>query len=391
MSIARRLFVSSRDVAAQGFLTLSWCLRAARPAETGYLAVRRTAVGAQLKFWVGVGPGMWKTRQRMLMSSGRTLLQLGAAAVLAMALVRHSVADPVPVANSKPATPVPGPQANPNLVAAPDAPPPPSETPPPETPSEGTVGSSNPYRQIAVRNAFGLLPPPPPVDPDAAAQAPPPPPPPITVKLTGITDIFGKKRAMFVFTEQGNAKAQPKPVSLYEGDRESGVEVIAIDLARNVVRVNNNNLVTNITFAKMESSGVSQVPGSGGPGGAPRIPGGGAPGQYNAPPGGAGAVNAAANAGGTPDVIVGGADTPSRFGSRGGVLASGPGNGATSATPSPTASTGTPGYSGSTPTGSAPGTSTGTPSRPARVVPPGRYPVPPPLPNVPGVPPSQGQ
>jgi hypothetical protein len=60
---------------------------------------------------------------------------------------------------------------------------------------------ANPYLSIVERNAFGLKDP-----PEPAPPAPPPPalePPKPTVKLTGLTTLFNKKKALIELTEPG--------------------------------------------------------------------------------------------------------------------------------------------------------------------------------------------
>lgn len=277
----------------------------------------------------------------------------------------------------------------PSPLPAPTPPAPANEpvpgAPPPEAPS---AVPDNPYQAISRRNPFGLLPPPPPVKEDATP--PPAPPPPVNVRLSGFTDLMGRKKAFLVLTEQGPNK-QPKSKALYEGERESGVEVLTIDFKSRAVKVNNNGLVTNLTFAKLEASSLPPQP-MGGPGQQPgqhrvlpNMQGGVTPGGQQPP---ANPLSASTDAGGS--VIVGGsaggdegAISPNR---RGGVFVSGGNTAATggNATGSsynsgtvynPTtggAASGTPGVN----------TSTATPARTPRTGTP-RYtpPIPPPLPD----------
>src|SRR5882762_4119031 len=56
--------------------------------------------------------------------------------------------------------------------------------------TSGSSTGTNPYQGIVDRNVFGLKPPPPPPDPEV--NKPPPP----KIILTGITTIFGNKRAL---------------------------------------------------------------------------------------------------------------------------------------------------------------------------------------------------
>ena len=102
----------------------------------------------------------------------------------------------------------------------------------------------NPYHLIPDRNVFGLRPP----VPAASAQAQAPVQ---KIILTGITTILGDKRALM--------KTQPPPgrsgekehsLILTEGQREAGVEVLAIDVKAGSVTVNNSGTVMTLTFEK---------------------------------------------------------------------------------------------------------------------------------------------
>lgn len=120
----------------------------------------------------------------------------------------------------------------------------------------------NPYQPIIERNAFGLKPPPPP-----GSDAPPPPPPvPLAkVTLTGITSMFGpsSKRALLEIIEQepGKAATPRKPI-LREGERDGSVEVLAIDLEKNQVKIRNGTVETNITFEVQKTASAPGVPGA---------------------------------------------------------------------------------------------------------------------------------
>src|SRR3954462_2463736 len=97
----------------------------------------------------------------------------------------------------------------------------------------------NPYLSIVDRNPFGLKDPPPPPDPTPVA----PVVPPAKVILTGITSLFGppSKRALIEITEQepGKPASVRKPI-LREGEREGSVEVLSIDLEKNLVHIKNS-------------------------------------------------------------------------------------------------------------------------------------------------------
>ena len=118
---------------------------------------------------------------------------------------------------------------------------------------------SNPYVGIVDRNPFGLKPPPPPiVETNQEPVAPPP-----NVKLTGISNLFAK-RALLEITEQ-QAPARPgqapppggtvnRPI-LGEGEGMFGVEVVAIDLEKSIVRIRNGGTESELTFELPKSSG----------------------------------------------------------------------------------------------------------------------------------------
>jgi hypothetical protein len=104
--------------------------------------------------------------------------------------------------------------------------------------------TSNPYQGIVDRNVFGLKPaPPPPVPVDTK-----PPPPKIT--LTGITTIFGNKRALM---KAPVAAKPPEPAHdqtymLAEGQRDGDIEVLEIDAKANIVKVNNGGTIMTLNF-----------------------------------------------------------------------------------------------------------------------------------------------
>ena len=202
---------------------------------------------------------------------------------------------------------------------APDAAPPQPDNPAAvvpavEAPASGTP--ENPYKLIPIRNPFGLAAPPPPSTDEA--PPPPPPPPPITVKLSGLTDLLGRKIAMLVLTESGPNKT-PRSRQLGEGEKESGVEVLAIDFSSRSVKLNNNGQVTNVTFGKLEASGAAPPPpqGAGGTRVLPNFQNGAN--QVPPPPPGGG--SASINDGNNSSVIIGGqggGDAGGRGGARGG-------------------------------------------------------------------------
>ena len=109
--------------------------------------------------------------------------------------------------------------------------------------------TSNPYGAIVERNPFGLKPPPPPPDPNAAQETKPPP---CNVRLTGITSLFGpsSKRALLEIEEQDQGKKTTRKPILTEGQRDGLVEVLAIDIVNNRVRIRNDDVETELTFEK---------------------------------------------------------------------------------------------------------------------------------------------
>jgi hypothetical protein len=123
----------------------------------------------------------------------------------------------------------------------------------------------NPYQAIVERNPFGLKPPPPPVD-----NTPPPPVIPLAkVVLTGISSVFGPTRALLEVTEQepGKTATTRRPI-LREGERDGTIEVVSIDVEKNLVKIRNSGNETNISFEtpKLASSGPAApaVPALGG-------------------------------------------------------------------------------------------------------------------------------
>jgi hypothetical protein len=116
---------------------------------------------------------------------------------------------------------------------------------------------TNPYDAIVERNAFGLRPPPPPVTETNQAPAETP----VKVVLTGITSIFGPEqpRAFLEIVEQappkGGTPVPPRRPILGAGDREGDVEVLSIDIGRNVVKIRNGAVESELTFEERKPSG----------------------------------------------------------------------------------------------------------------------------------------
>jgi hypothetical protein len=142
-------------------------------------------------------------------------------------------------------------------------------------------GKANSYETIFSQNPFRLKAPAPPPDP-AASQPPAPPTPQPTVKLTGITTILsGKPKAILEITEPGG-KGPAKQRILEEGIRLDTIEILAINVASNLVTVRIGDAETNLTFASAETTKTPGPPGAPGvvpgapfvrPPGFPAIPG----------------------------------------------------------------------------------------------------------------------
>ena len=107
----------------------------------------------------------------------------------------------------------------------------------------------HPFKHITERNVFALKPPPPPPDPSDV----PPPPPPVLAKvtLTGILNVLGPPRALLEVMENEPGKppgqSTKRPI-LREGERDGSIEVVSIDVEKNLVKIKNGNYETNLTF-----------------------------------------------------------------------------------------------------------------------------------------------
>lgn len=170
---------------------------------------------------------------------------------------------------------------------------------------------SNPYQSIVDRNVFALKPPPPPPDPEATK------PPPVKITLTGITTIFGDKRALMKSPAPPGKPGEPaKPELSYiltVGQREGDIEVLDIDEVGGNVKLRNGGIEVTLNIDKdgpKLAPSAAQVPGM--PGGIPSLPGAGRtitpPGNpgfmmptrtLRLPPAGAAANNGAMSAAGT--------------------------------------------------------------------------------------------
>jgi len=134
---------------------------------------------------------------------------------------------------------------------------------------------ANPYRAIVDRNVFDLKPIPPPVP----VQQEKPPAPPPNVKLTGITSIFGKPRALFLVGAVPTGPGKPtgpnsdKSVILTVGERQDSLELLEVDMKEGTAKVKNDGTEVVLTLPSGPTGG------GGPPGGPPGVPGMGIPGQ----------------------------------------------------------------------------------------------------------------
>ncbi|MBN2507383.1 MAG: hypothetical protein JXQ71_11880 [Verrucomicrobia bacterium] len=104
--------------------------------------------------------------------------------------------------------------------------------------------TANPYLVITNRNAFNLtdLPPPPPPPP----SKPEPPKPASTVRLSGITTILSKARALFEIVEAPGKPVQ-KPIMLV-GDKVGDIELVSIDVENKRVTILQAGVETNLVL-----------------------------------------------------------------------------------------------------------------------------------------------
>jgi hypothetical protein len=119
-------------------------------------------------------------------------------------------------------------------------------------PSANSEVRANPYTGIVDRNPFGLKPPPPP--PVETVEEPPTPPP--NVKLTGLSNLFSRKALLEITEVQAPLRPGQPPAPgatvnrpiLAEGEAMFGVEVLAIDLEKSIVRIRNGGKESDLTF-----------------------------------------------------------------------------------------------------------------------------------------------
>ncbi len=109
------------------------------------------------------------------------------------------------------------------------------------------VVSEDYYQAIVERKAFGLKDPPPPPKPDPVK------PTQVTgIKLSGITTLWGVKKAYLVVPDP--EKQPPNPANnrypcIKEGEEDFGIKVLQIDEIANSVKILNNGMPMELTFA----------------------------------------------------------------------------------------------------------------------------------------------
>lgn len=121
----------------------------------------------------------------------------------------------------------------------------------------------NPYRHIPQRNVFALRSPQPQT---AKVQQPAPPLP--QVRLTGITTIFGDKRALLEvrLAAKPSEPAREQRYILTEGKRGGPITVLEIDEKANTVKVDNSGTISVIGFDKPKVAPPAATPGPQPPG-----------------------------------------------------------------------------------------------------------------------------
>ena len=132
--------------------------------------------------------------------------------------------------------------------------------------------TNNPFQVIVERNAFRLKPPPVP----QVVNTNPPPPPPSNVRLTGVYEWSGVKKAVLEVTDPVSKKVEHPP-PMVEGDEQGQIRIISIDVKLSKVEIQNGTETATLSFDVPKPGGPG--PGGGPPGG----PAGLVPGQF--PPG----------------------------------------------------------------------------------------------------------
>jgi hypothetical protein len=108
---------------------------------------------------------------------------------------------------------------------------------------------ANRYQKIPERNLFGLKE----IPPDVPPTNKEPPPALPKVFLTGITTLLGNKIAFFSVqfpTKPGQPAKEQQSLTLAEGQRDEGIELLTIDEIGKQVRINNSGTEMTLNFDK---------------------------------------------------------------------------------------------------------------------------------------------
>jgi hypothetical protein len=128
--------------------------------------------------------------------------------------------------------------------------------------------AANRFQKIAERNVFALREPPEvqPTNIEAVASLP-------KVFLTGITTLGGYKRALLSVQYPAKSGQAPKEeyLTLSEGQRDEGIEVLSVDENAKTVRVNNSGTEMSLDFDKNGVKTTAPAPAPNQP--APSTPG----------------------------------------------------------------------------------------------------------------------
>lgn len=113
----------------------------------------------------------------------------------------------------------------------------------------GILLASTPYDSITQRNPFALVAPPPPVDESST-------PPPSNIKLTGVSNFGGLKKAMFMVQDTSVPGKPGQSVILREGQREGQIEVVQINEKLGSVKLRKGGGEVTLTF---EADGIKNA------------------------------------------------------------------------------------------------------------------------------------
>ena len=126
---------------------------------------------------------------------------------------------------------------------------------------QANIAADNPYASIVDRNPFGLKEPPPPAPPPSENI---PKTPPAKVTLTGLISMFGQPQVLLEIFDEPKGGGMPKKPILRQGERMGDVEVLEIDVEKNIVKIRNSGMETNLTFevakATAAAPGVPGIP-----------------------------------------------------------------------------------------------------------------------------------